>query len=56
MGLEVSNHFALCAPKRGGLLGTGTEVVGGGGGEGSTGRSDPDDRGGRGPPPEQPKC
>ena len=34
MDLEVSNHFALCAPKRGGLLGTGTgtEVVVEGGG------------------------
>ena len=42
--------------KRGGLLGTGTKGVGGGGEErasGSTAHSDPEDRGGRGPPPEQ---
>ena len=50
--------------KRGCLLGTGPAkgvitVRGGGGGgesEGSTARTDPEDRGGRGPPPEQWKC
>ena len=31
-------------------------VGGRGGGEGSTARTDPEDRGGRGPPPEQQKC
>ena len=58
-----SKRFALRPQKlRGCLLGTGT---GGGGGrgkgakgksEGSTARTDPEDRGGRGPPPEQPEC
>ena len=57
--VAVSKHFALRPQKRDVLLGTGTGWGLGGGGEeerkseGSTALTDPEDRGGRGPPPEQ---
>ena len=47
---EVSKHFALRPQKRGGLLGKGGK---GRKSEGSSARSNPEDRGGRGPPTEQ---
>ena len=58
-----SKHIALCPQKQSGLSGTGTfaEARGGGGGGGERvkarpSRTDPEDRGGRGPPPEQWQC
>ena len=53
----LSKHFALHPQKRGGLLGTGRRVGGvGEESEGLTARTVQEDRGGRGPPPEQWQC
>ena len=60
---SVSKHVALRQQKRGGVFDTGRRggrglrgLGGGGGVSGSTARSDPEDRGGRGPSPEQQLC
>ena len=58
LALDLSKHFSLRPQKRGGLLGTGRGVGGGwrgGKSEGSIAHSNPEDREGRGLPPEQQK-
>ena len=55
--IQTCKHVALRPQKQGCLLGTGTGTGTGGGrgreSEGLTARTDPEDRGGRGPRPEQ---